>query len=133
MSCNVAPVAHSFKKADNRTIPSESKKIDEKKNQKLSSMLYHLALSPNPVYFAKRHDIPLDNHRVKVYIFLEPSSPEPERMKLLKVHNIVIEKRSTDMLRGLAPVDQLIPLSEEPAVRFIRLPDKLIKTRKIRS
>jgi hypothetical protein len=132
MSCNDTPAAHSFKKAEKSTMSGESKKIGEKKDQKLSSMLYDLALSPDPDYFAKRHDILLDKHRVRVYIFLEPSSPEPERIKLLKTHNIVTEKWSADMLRGLAPIDQLIPLSEEPAVRSIRLPDKLIKTRKIR-
>jgi hypothetical protein len=132
MSCNKAPAAHSLKKAEHNTTPEGSKKIGDTKNQKLSSLLYELALSPDPAYFAKKHNIFLDNHRVRVYIFLEPSSPDPERMKLLKAHNIMIEKWSADMLRGLAPVDQLIPLSAEPAVRFIRLPDTLIKSRNIR-
>ncbi len=132
MSCNKTPAAHSLKKAENSTTPEASKKIGDTKNQKLSSLLYELALSPDPEYFAKTHNILLDNHRVRVYIFLEPSSPDPERKKLLKEHNIMIEKWSADMLRGLAAVDQLIPLSAEPAVRFIRLPDKLIKSRTIR-
>jgi hypothetical protein len=132
ISCNNAPAAHSFKKTGNQTPQGESKKIGDTNNQKLSSLLYELALSPNPDYFAKTHNILLDDHRVRVYIFLEPSAPEPEKIKLLKAHSITIEKWSADMLRGLAPVDQLIPLSEEPAVRFIRLPDKLIQTRNIR-
>jgi hypothetical protein len=133
ISCNNAPAAHSFKKTETQTTQGESKKIGNTHNQKLSSLLYELALSPNPDYFAKQHNILLlDDHRVRVYIFLDPSAPKSEKIKLLKAHNITIEKWSADMLRGLAPVDQLIPLSEEPAVRFIRLPDKLIQTRNIR-
>ena len=132
MSCKNTPAAHSLNKTEDRKSPEESKKIQDSKNQKLSSMLYELALSPDPDYFAKKHNILLDNQRVRVYIFLNQSSLEPERTKMLKTHHIMIEKRSADMLRALAPVDQLIPLSEEPLVRFIQLPDKLIKTRKIR-
>jgi hypothetical protein len=133
MSCNSTSASHSLMITEkNNSSTSGSKKIGDTKNQKLSSLLYELALSPDPEQFAKKHNILLDNHRVRVYIFLETSLPDPERIKLLKAHNIMIEKWSADMLRGLAAVDQLIPLSEEPAVRFIRLPDKLIKTRNIR-
>jgi hypothetical protein len=132
ISCNGTTATRSFNTAENKTMPGESKKIVDQQNQKLSSMLYQLARSPDPDSFAKRHGILLDNHRVRVYIFLDPSAPEPKRIELVKSHNIVIEKRVSDMLRGLVPVDQLIPLSEEPAVRFIRLPDKLIKTRNMR-
>ena len=129
MSCNGTTGTQSFNNAKNKTMPNESKKIVDKQNQKLSSMLYQLARSPDPDSFAKKHGILLDNHRVRVYIFWDPSAPGPKRIELVKSHNIMIEKRTADMFRGLAPVDQLIPLSKEPAVRFIRLPDKLIKTR----
>jgi hypothetical protein len=132
MSCNKDLAAPSLKETDNQTIQKGSIKIGDSKNLKLSSLLYELALSPDPDYFAKEHNIPLENHRIRVYIFLEPSTAKHERIKMLKVHNIVIEKWSGDMLRCLAPVDQLIPLSEEPAVQFIRPPDTLIKTRNMR-
>lgn len=132
ISCSNTPAANSFKITENKTIQEGPKKIGDSKNQKLSSLLYELALSPDPDYFAKKHNILLVNHRVRITIFFKPSAPEPEIVKLLKVHNIMIEKGSADMIRGLAPVDQLILLSEEPAVRFIQLPDTLIKTRKNR-
>jgi hypothetical protein len=131
ISCTNAPAAHSFKKTGNQTTQEGSKKIGDTTKHKLSSLLYELALSPNPDYFAKEHNILLNDHRVRVYIVFEPSAPESERIKVLKTHNIMIEKRAADTLRGLSPVDQLIPLSEEPAIRFIRLPDKFIKTRNI--
>ncbi|MGA7144632.1 MAG: hypothetical protein WBY47_09040 [Desulfobacterales bacterium] len=130
MSCNGTTGTQSFNKAENRILPGESKKTIDKQNQKLSSTLYQLARSADPDDFAKKHDILLDDHRVRVYIFLVPSAPEATRIELVKSHNIMIEKRAADMFRGLVPVDQLIPLSEEPAVQSIKLPDKLIKTRK---
>ena len=95
ISCNNDPVVNSLKKSEKNTSASESKKIVDTKNQKLSSMLYELAISPN-------HD-----------------------------HGIIIEKSSADMTRGLVAVDQLIPLSEEPVIQSIRLPDRLIKAREI--
>jgi hypothetical protein len=131
ISCSNAPAAHSFKKTESQTTPEGSKQIAKSKNPKLASPLYELALSPDPEIFAKQHNILLEDHRVRVYIFLEPSTSKLETTKRLKARDIIIEKWSTDMLRVLAPIDQLIPLSEEPVVRFIRLPDKLIKTRNI--
>jgi hypothetical protein len=132
MSCNSTPVAHSPDKAENNPAQAGSKQIGDKKPQKLSSVLYELALAPDTEHFAKKHNIPLENNRVRVYIFLEPLSPDPERKKVFEDHKIMIEKRSGDMVRGLVAIDQLIPLSEEPVIRFIRLPDRLIKTRNLR-
>lgn len=131
ISCDSVPAAHSFKMTKNRTPTEGPKNNGDLKNPKLSSTLYELALSPDPDQFAQKHNILLDRRRVRVYIYFEPSSPEPERISILKAHNVMIEKRSAGMLRVLAPVDQLIPLSEDPSVRLIRLPETLIKTRKI--
>ena len=133
ISCNNTPASHSLKITKNRITQERSKQIGNFHHQKLGSLLYELATSPDPDYFAKKHNIHLDNHRVRIYIIFEPSASKPDRIKMLKAHNIVIEKWSADMLRGLAPVHRLIPLSKEPVVRFIRLPDKFIKTRKIHS
>ena len=132
ISCNNDPVVNSLKKSEKNTSASESKKIVDTKKQKLSSMLYELAISPNHEYFAKQNHILLDKDRVRVFIFFEPSSSDPDRKKILNDHGIMIEKSSADMIRGLVPVDHLLSLSEEPVIRSIRLPDRLIKTRNIR-
>ena len=133
ISCNNnKPGVHSLSKTEKNTSASGSKKIGDTKIQKLSSMLYELAISQDPEYFAKKHDIHLDNNRVRVFIFFEPSSSDPDRKKILNDHGIMIEKSSADMVRGLVPVDHLLSLSEEPVIRSIRLPDRLIKTRNIR-
>jgi len=94
-------------------------------------MLYELATSPDPDNFAKKHAIFLDKNRVRVYIFFEPSTPDPVRTKIIEDHNIMVEKSSNDLTRGLVPVDHLISLSQEPVIQSIRLPDKLIKAREI--
>jgi len=131
LSCNSPPMPMPPNNAGNDKILSGAGNIGDKKQQKLSSLLYELALSPDPNYFAKEHHILLDNHRVRVLIFLEPSSLDRERERVFEDHKIRVEKRSEDMVRGLVTVDRLIPLSEEPVIRFIQLPDRLIKTRNI--
>ena len=130
ISCNNNPAVHSLTKTEKNTSAAGSNKIDDTKGQKLSSILYDLAVSPDPKYFAKKHDISLENNRVRVFIFFEPSSSDPDRKKILNDHGIIIEKSSADLTRGLVPVDHLISLSQEPVIRSIRLPDRLIKTRK---
>ena len=131
ISCNNNPAVHSLTKAEKNTSAAGSKKIGDTKKQKLSSILYELAISQDPEYFAKQHDISLENNRVRVFIFFEPTASDPDRKKMLNDHGIMIEKSAADMIRGLVPVDHLLSLSEEPVIQSIRLPDRLIKTRNI--
>lgn len=132
ISCDNNPALHSLTKTEKNTSAAGPNKIDATKEQKLSSILYDLAISPDPEYFAKWHDISLENNRVRVYIFFEPSSSDPNRKRIFNDHGIIIEKSSADLTRGLVSVDHLISLSQEPVIRSIQLPDKLIKTRKTR-
>ena len=129
ISCNNNPAVYSLTKTEKNTSAAGSKKMGDTKKQKLSSILYELAISQDREYFAKKHNIHLDNNRVRVFIFFDPSSSGPDRKKILNDHGIMIEKSSADMTRGLVPVDHLISLSQEPVIRSIRLPDRLIKTR----
>jgi hypothetical protein len=130
-SCNNDPVVvHSLGKTETKASETGSNKIGDIKKQKLSSMLYELAVSQDPESFAKTHDILLDKNRVRVYIFFNPTSSDQDRKKILKDHEITIEKSAAGMIRGLVTVDHLISLSQEPAIQSIRLPDRLIETRK---
>jgi hypothetical protein len=132
ISCNNDPiVVQSLGKTEKKASETGSNKIGDTKKQKLSSMLYELAVSQDPESFAKTHDILLDKNRVRVYISFDPTSSDPDRKKILKDHKIIIEKRSADLIRGLVPVDHLIPLSQEPVIQSIRLPDKLIKAKEM--
>jgi len=130
ISCNNNPAVHSLTKTEKNTSAKESNKIGDTKQQKLSSMLYELAISQDHEYFAKKHDIFLDKDRVRVYIFFDPTSSDQDRKKILNDHEVIIEKSAAGMIRGLVTVGHLISLSQEPAIQSIRLPDRLIKTRK---
>ena len=113
------------------TSPKElSKQHNPPGEHKLTSVLYELAVAPDPDHFAKQHHIFLNKGRVRVFIFFEPSSSDSDRIKIINDYEIMIEKRSDDMLRGLVAVNHLIPLSKEPVIRSIRLPTKLIPARK---
>ena len=131
VSCNNDPViVHSLGKTETKTSETGSNKIGDIKKQKLSSMLYELAVSQDPESFAKKHGILLDKNRVRVYIFFDPTSSDLDRKNILKDHEVIIEKSADAMIRGLVTVDHLISLSQEPAIQSIRLPDRLIETRK---
>jgi hypothetical protein len=131
VSCNNDPVVvHPLGKTDTNASETGSNKIGDIKKQKLSSMLYELAVSQDPESFAKTHDILLDKNRARVYIFFDPASSDQDRKKILKDHEVIIEKSTAGMIRGLVPVGHLISLSQEAAIQSIRLPDRLIETRK---
>ena len=132
VSCNNDPVVvHSLGKTETKTSETGSNKINDIKKQKLSSMLYELAVSQDPESFAKTHDILLDKNRVRVFIFFDPTSSDQDREKILKDHEVIIEKSADAMIRGLVPVDHLILLSQDPVIHSIRIPDKLIKAKEM--
>ena len=129
--CNNNSAVHSLTKTEKNTSAAESNKIGDTKKKKLSSILYELATSSDPDDFAKKHAIFLDKNRVRVYIFFEQSASHLVRTKIIEDHNIMVEKSSNDLTRGLVPVDHLISLSQEPVIRSMRLPDRLIKAKEI--
>jgi hypothetical protein len=132
ISCNNGnPVVHSFKKTEKNTSASRAKTIEDSRKQKLSSMLYELAIASDPEDFAKKHHIFLSEDRVKVYIFFDPDVLVSEKEMILNKFNIMIEKKSNGLVRALVPINRLIPLSKESVIRSIRLPDKLINAGKI--
>jgi len=97
------------------------------KELKLSSILYELAVAPEPEKFAKKHDIFLTEGKVRVFISFNPTSSNSERDKLAENYNYAVEKKSHDLLRALVPVNSLIALSKESVVWSIRLPDRAVK------
>ena len=120
-----------LQKPEKNTLDSGSNKIGDTKKQKLSSMLYELAISPDHEYFAKKHNIFLSEDRIKVYISFDPDVIVSEEETIFKEYHIMIEKKSNGLIRALVPINKLIPLSEESGIRSIRLPDRLIKAREI--
>ena len=96
---------------------------------KLTSVLYELAVAPDPDHFAKQHHILLTKGSVKVFISFDPGSSIPEREEMIENYNIVIEKTAGSLSRAWVSVNRLIPLSNEPVIQSITLPKRLITPR----
>lgn len=111
------------------SLPTEAhKKNEPMAQQKLSSILGDLADASVPEKFAKEHGISLLNNKVRVFIYFTPDTSSSEKKKVLKAHDIQVEKESHDLARAWVPVNRLILLSKEPIIQLIRLPKTLIKT-----
>jgi len=121
-------VIHYLPEKKENTLTGEFKaKRKPPRELKLTSILYELAIASEPENFAKQHDIFLSNGRVRVFIFFNPASSSSEREKIFENYKIAIEKKSNDLLRALLPINTLIPISQEPIIWSIRLPDRPIK------
>jgi hypothetical protein len=120
-----APISVS-KKREN-TLPKKlSAQHNPKGEHRLTSVLYELAVAPDPDYFAKQHHMLLTKGSVKVFISFDPGFSIPEREKMIENYNIVIEKTAGSLSRAWVPVNQLIPLSKECVIQTITLPKRLI-------
>jgi hypothetical protein len=64
--------------------------------------------------------------RARVFIFFDPASSGPDREKIVEKYQLIVEKKSNDLLRALVPINALIPLSKESVIGSIKLPDKPI-------
>jgi hypothetical protein len=112
------------------TLPKElSRQHNPPEELKLTSVLYELAVAPDPDYFAKQHHIFLTKGSVKVFISFNPGSSIPEREEIIQNYNIVIEKTAGNLSRAWVPVNRLIPLSNETVIQSITLPKRLITPR----
>jgi hypothetical protein len=121
-------VIHYLPEKKEDTLTGEFKaKRKPPRELKLTSILYELAIASEPENFAKQHDIFLSNDWVRVFIFFDPASSRSEREKIVENYKLVFEKKSNDLLRALVPIDGLIPMSKEPIIWSIRLPDQPIK------
>jgi len=113
-----------------KTLPKEfNKQYKPPEELKLTSVLYELAVASDPDNFAKERNIFLTKDLVKVYITFDPGSSIRQREDIFKNHNITIEKKAGNLSRALVPVNRLIPLSNEPVIQSIKLPNRLIKPR----
>jgi hypothetical protein len=101
-------------------------KVKAPEGLKLSSILYELAVAADPEIFAKQHDISLYKGQARVFIFFDPASSGSDREKIVEKYQLIVEKKSNDLLRTLVPINKLIPLSRESVIGSITLPNKHI-------
>jgi len=127
-------VTNSVPENKEKTLPKEFNKQHKPPEElKLTSVLYELAVAPDPDNFAKERNIFLTKGLVKVYITFDPGSSIREREDMFENHNITIEKKAGNLSRALVPVNRLIPLSNEPVIQSIKLPNRLIKPNKVKN
>lgn len=92
-------------------IPPEGFAIDQ--------VLYTLTKSADPQAFARKHGLQLVEGRVRVIIELKSPNVLPKLSAAVKV-----EARSESFILALVPIAELLILAQDPAVRFIRPPEK---------
>ena len=85
---------------------------------KLESALYQLTQATDTETFARLRAIDLIEGRVRVIVELD------EGGVLDTGAGAVIESRYQNLVRVLVPIDQLLPLSQQTGVRFVRLPQR---------
>lgn len=87
---------------------------------KLSSELRQLAASGNPEEFAKKHGIPLIDNSVKVVIVAINKFPD-----ITKRYDLKEIRRYRNHIEAIVSIEDLVSLSEEEEVKYIRRPYKL--------
>jgi hypothetical protein len=85
----------------------------------IDQLLYTLTKSADPQAFASKHDLHLVEGRVRVIIELKSPDVLPKLSTAVKV-----EARSEGFILALVPIAELLILAQDPAVRFIRPPEK---------
>lgn len=86
-----------------------------KRVKKLDSLLYRLTLVSDPEKFAQQHSLYLSANKVRVIIELAP-----DHQKIEGEYELTVEGIYKNLIQALVPVKQLIPLSEDPSVQFVR-------------
>lgn len=94
-------------------------KLYERGYPKLESVLYELTQATDYKKFAQEHDLDVIDNKVRVYLelnnkFVLPSEFGTEEIKLDQYN----------LIQALVYVDKLLNLTENPNIKFIRVPGK---------
>lgn len=84
--------------------------------ENLESVLYQLVKCQNKNDFAEANGLYLKDDKVRVIIELKDKKLDFER------EDVVIETRYENLVQALVPLDNLIPLSEDENINYIRAP-----------
>jgi hypothetical protein len=111
----VAPTQTSSLSFEVLAVPS---KPQPPAGARLDSTLYGLMVAPDWYDYAAAHGIDLSGLRARVIIELVTPRTLPQ------LPNLLVEARSDNLIRALVPIQQLLTLADDPAVAFVRLPNK---------
>lgn len=93
----------------------------KQKPEKIESVLDQLMKAEKRDDFAEAHGLYLKDDKVRVIIELN-NTEVSEVENVLKGYDTVMETYYKNLIQALVPVDDLIALSEEPGVNYIRTP-----------
>jgi hypothetical protein len=88
--------------------------------ENIESVLYQLVQAQEREDFALNHGLYLKDGKVRVVIELNNDTEAPD----FERYGVEIETRYENLVQALVPVDNLINLSEESNINFIRTPLK---------
>lgn len=118
--CCAMPITFIISNATSEDLTSQINDTKQKP-EKIESVLYQLVKAQKRDDFAEAHGLYLKEGKVRVVI-------EIENTEVLKIENVlkgygaVMETYHENLVQALVPVDDLIALSEDPGVNYIRTP-----------
>jgi hypothetical protein len=102
--------------------PAASSQTEPKTSSNVSSTLRGLVEADDRESFAAAHGIDLRDGRVVVVVELRGRSTVPDG------YDVTVQQTATvsgeTVVQARVPVDDVVPLSEEPGVAYVRLPDR---------
>ena len=118
--CCAMPITFIISNATSEDLTSQINDTKQKP-EKIESVLYQVVKAQKRDDFAEAHGLYLKEGKVRVVI-------EIENTEVLKIENVlkgygaVMETYHENLVQALVPVDDLIALSEDPDVNYIRTP-----------
>lgn len=92
------------------------------KSPNVSSTLLELVGADDREAFAAAHGIELRDGRVVVVVELRGRSTVPEGYDVTAQQTATVD--GATFVQATVPVDELVPLSDDPGVAYVRLPDR---------
>lgn len=114
----LVPLAAASTAEDINTLPINDTKGNP---EKIESVLYQLMKAQKRDDFAEAHGLYLIDDKVRVVIELN-NTEVLNREKIIKRYDGTMETYHENLVQALVPVDNLIPLSENPSVIYVRTP-----------
>jgi hypothetical protein len=105
----------------NVTVDSKVPIAGKQQPKKLESVLYQLTKEEKRDDFAETHGLYLEYDKVRVVIELN-NTEHLNRDETVKRYNGIMETYHENLVQALVPVDNLIALSENPNVVYVRTP-----------
>jgi hypothetical protein len=106
------------------TPPAASSPVDRETSPNVSSTLRGLVEADDREAFAAAHDIDLRDGRVVVVVELRGRSTVPDGYEVRVQQTATVGGET--VVQARVPVDEVVPLSEEPGVAYVRLPDRAV-------